>query len=100
MVSQLDFKVSAESQGGVFVYYVKHGEAEKIAQTLSEVAKDSTPKNNINNTGFGFAPQGQAAIKEGVFGGDVSIKADKGTNSLVISASKQDYEQIPKKILK
>ena len=94
LVSQLDFKVSAESQGGVFVYYVKHGEAEKIAQTLSEVAKDSTPKNNINNTGFGFAPQGQAAIKEGVFGGDVSIKADKGTNSLVISASKQDYEKV------
>ena len=40
LVSQLDFKVSAESQGGVYVYYVKHGEAEKIAATLSEVAKD------------------------------------------------------------
>ncbi|MBC7458465.1 MAG: type II secretion system protein GspD, partial [Bdellovibrionaceae bacterium] len=94
LVSQLDFKVSAESQGGVYVYYVKHGEAEKIATTLSEVAKDSTPKAPTTNTGFGFQPQGQAAVREGVFGGDVSIKADKGTNSLVISASKQDYEKV------
>ena len=29
-----------------------------------------------------------------MFGGEVSIKADKGTNSLVISASKQDYEKV------
>lgn len=94
LVSQLDFKVSAESAGGVYVYYVKHGEAEKIAQTLSEVAKDSAPKPPTTNTGFGFAPQGQAAVREGVFGGDVSIKPDKGTNSLVISASKQDYEKV------
>lgn len=94
LVSQLDFKVSAESQGGVYVYYVKHGEAEKIAQTLSEVAKDSAPKAPTTNPGFGFQPQGQAAVREGVFGGDVSIKADKGTNSLVISASKQDYEKV------
>lgn len=94
LVSQLDFKVSAESAGGVYVYYVKHGEAEKIAATLSEVAKDSTPKAPTNNTGFGFQPQGQAAVREGLFGGDVSIKADKGTNSLVISASKQDYEKV------
>ncbi len=95
LVSQLDFRVSAESSGGVYVYYVKHGEAEKIAQTLTEVAKDSAPKApTTNTTGFGFAPQGQAAVREGVFGGDVSIKADKGTNSLVISASKQDYEKV------
>jgi general secretion pathway protein D len=94
LVSQLDFKVSAESQGGVYVYYVKHGEAEKIAATLSEVAKDSTPKQAPVSGGFGFAPQGQAAVREGVFGGEVSIKADKNTNSLVVSASKQDYEKV------
>ena len=94
LVSQLDFKVSAESQGGVYVYYVKHGEAEKIAATLSEVAKDSTPKAAPATGGFGFAPQGQAAVREGVFGGDVSVKADKNTNSLVVSASKTDYEKV------
>ncbi len=94
LVSQLDFKVSAESQGGVYVYYVKFGDADKIAATLSEVAKDSTPKAAPATGGFGFAPQGQAAVREGVFGGEVSIKADKNTNSLVVSASKIDYEKV------
>jgi general secretion pathway protein D len=96
LITQLDYKVNAESQGGVFVYYVKHGEAEKIAQTLQEVTKDagpSKPATNPNAIGFG-AIQGQAAIREGIFGGDVSIKADKNTNALVISASKTDYEQV------
>lgn len=96
LIAQLDYKVNAESQGGVFVYNVKHGEAEKIAQTLQDVAKDGSPKPaSSGNAGFGFgAIQGQAAIREGLFGGDVSIKADKSTNSLVISASKTDYEKV------
>ncbi len=95
LIVQLDFKVNPESQGGVYVYYVKHGDAEKIASTLNEVAKDSAPKAPAGQTGgFGFAPQGQAAVREGLFGGDVSIKADKNTNSLVISASKPDYEKV------
>ena len=94
LIGQLDFKVKAEDQGGVYVYYVKHGEAEKIAATLQEVAKDGSKSTAPTSPGIGFAPQGQAAVREGVFGGDVSIKADKNTNSLVISASKQDYERV------
>lgn len=98
LIAQLDFKVNAESQGGVYVYYVKNGEAEKIAQTLQEVAKDAGPKAAPSTGGgiggIGLAPQGQAAIREGMFGGDVSIKADKSTNALVISASQQDYEKV------
>jgi general secretion pathway protein D len=95
LIAQLDFKVKAEDSGGVYVYYVKNGEAEKIAETLSQVAKDSGPKTQTApSTGIGFAPQGQAAVREGIFGGEVSIKADKNTNALVISASKQDYEQV------
>lgn len=94
LIGQLDFKVKAEDQGGVYVYYVKHGEAEKIAATLQEVAKDGSKSQAPTSPGIGFAPQGQAAVREGLFGGDVSIKADKNTNSLVVSASKQDYERV------
>ncbi|MES2801123.1 MAG: type II secretion system secretin GspD [Bdellovibrionota bacterium] len=93
LVAQLDFKVRAEDQGGVYVYYVKHGNAEDIAKTLSEVAKESAPK-AAPTGGFGFQAQGQAAVREGLFGGEVSIKSDKNTNSLVVSASKQDYEKV------
>lgn len=101
LISQLDYKVNAENQGGVYVYYVKHGEAEKMAQTLTDVAKDAgatkAPTGAAGGLGspMGFgAIQGQAAIREGIFGGDVTIKADKNTNSLVISASKVDYEKV------
>ncbi|AGH95737.1 type II secretion system secretin GspD [Pseudobdellovibrio exovorus] len=99
LIAQLDFKVKAEDQGGVYVYYVKHGEAEKIAETLQQVAKDSGPRQQQGSgatpgLGLGLAPQGQAATVAGIFGGDVSIKADKNTNSLVISASKPDYDQV------
>lgn len=98
LITQLDFKVKAEDQGGVYVYYVKHGEAEKIAETLQQVAKDSGPRPQQGGAspglGIGLAPQGQAATVAGIFGGDVSIKADKNTNSLVISASKPDYDQV------
>jgi general secretion pathway protein D len=95
LISQLDFKVKAEDQGGVFVYYVKNGDAEKIAETLSQVTKDSGPKATTPSAGGGIgAAQGQAAVVQGIFGGDVTIKADKNTNSLVISASRSDYEQV------
>lgn len=98
LIAQLDFRVKAGDSGGVYVYYVKHGEADKIAETLQQVTKDAGPKAQSATTtpaaGIGIAPQGQAAAREGIFGGDVTIKADKNTNSLVISASKQDYEQV------
>ncbi|MEK6627591.1 MAG: type II secretion system secretin GspD [Bdellovibrionota bacterium] len=96
LIAQLDFKVKAEDSGGVYVYYMKNGEAEKIAETLQQVTKDAGPKNAAptGGGGIGFAPQGQAAAREGIFGGDVTIKADKNTNSLVISASRQDYERV------
>lgn len=96
LIAQLDFKVKLEDSGGVYVYYVKHGEADKIAETLQQVAKDSGPKTQASAPagGVSIAPQGQAAAREGMFGGDVTIKADKNTNSLVISASKQDYERV------
>lgn len=97
LIAQLDFKVKAEDQGGVFVYHMKFGNAEDVAKTLSEVAKDAGPRQQNQPTGglgLGLMPQGQAAVREGIFGGEVSIRADKNTNSLVVSASRQDYEQV------
>ena len=99
LIAQLDFKVKSEERGGVYVYYVKHGEAEKIATTLQEVTKDNNSKPSGNTGGLGGGlgmgfNQGQAAIRESMFSGDLSIKADKGTNSIVISANKDDYEKV------
>ncbi|MEY4616633.1 MAG: type secretion system protein GspD [Pseudomonadota bacterium] len=92
LVSQLDFKIKADDNGGVYVYYVKNGEAEKIAQTLSGIAKDSKPAGGGGGGAGGFVPPSQQA--QSIFGGDVRVTADKDTNSLIITASKQDYEVV------
>ncbi len=95
LISQLDFKISAEETGGVYVYAVKNGDAEKIAQTLQGVTKDSTPKPQAGGSilspiGIG----GQMQAPQEIFAGDVKIVGDKTTNSLIITASKTDYEVI------
>jgi general secretion pathway protein D len=94
LLSQLDFRMRPEDSGGVYVYYVKHGDAEKIAQTLSGIAKDAAPKPVSGNASPIITSQGVAPANQEIFGGDVKITADKGTNSLVVVASKQDYEVV------
>lgn len=96
LLSQLDFRLRPEDAGGVYVYYMKYGDAEKVSATLSGVTKDATPK---PTTGAGASPiispiSGVQTAQQEIFGGDVKITADKGTNSLVIVASKQDYEVV------
>ncbi|MCX7978449.1 MAG: type II secretion system secretin GspD [Bdellovibrionaceae bacterium] len=105
LVSQLDFRISPEDTGGVFVYYVKYGEAEKIAQVLQGIAKEAQQSSSRGGGGgapfSGFNPPpptgGSSSGSDNpasaaIFGGDVRVTADKNTNSLVIVASKQDYE--------
>ena len=95
LLKQLDFRLNPEDGGGFYVYNVRHGDAEKIAQTLQGVIKDATPR-----AGQGGAPVNPIISPIGgvqqpateVFFGDVKVQADKSTNSLVIVASKPDYE--------
>lgn len=98
LVKKLDYKLDPAESGGVFVYYVKYGEAEKIAQTLSGLAQStqSSPSTGSSPSGLPGSPGGARSAspldRQAVFGGDVKITADKNTNSLVITASKVDYE--------
>lgn len=101
LVKQLDFKVSADAQGGVYVYYVKHANAEEIQKTLSGLADESKKANQDSSKtgGAGVNPSGlpETAKPKSVaaaFGDDVVIQFDKNTNSLIITASKTDYEKI------
>lgn len=102
LIEQLDFPMKTGENGGVYVYYVKYGDAEKIAQTLSGVAKDSAPKPNTNGSNLGGSPftpplpMNNNASSSGAdfFGGEVKIAADKNTNSLVVTASRPDYKMV------
>ena len=108
LVKTLDFPIRPEDAGGVNVYYVKYGEAEKIAETINGLSKSiqETNKNGARGgavpppTDFGIpAPtgpttQGSAGLGQAMFGGDVKITANKDTNSLIIIASKHDYQSV------
>ena len=103
LVAQLDFRMNPADSGGVYVYYVKHGDAEKIAAVLSGVAKDAGGDSKKSSQNNGFLPPSflNSAMNNqdpkssaDIFGGDVKITADKNTNSLVVVASKQDYEKV------
>jgi general secretion pathway protein D len=98
LLGQLDFRMRPEDSGGVFVYYVKNGDAEKIAQTLQGIAKEGAPKPSTGPSFPGAPPinptTGAVTGPAEIFGGEVKISADKGTNSLVIVASKPDYDVV------
>lgn len=108
LVKRLDFKLNPDDAGGAFVYYVKHGEAEKIADILNGIAKslkDDQQKSGIPiipppsfGDGFGGPPMGMPAANApsstGLFGADVKISADKDTNALIIVGNKQDYQAV------
>lgn len=101
LVKKLDFPLNPEDAGGVYVYYVRHVEAKKIAEVLGGIASDSkkakgpTVGHSIPVRPF---PRNSSARRfpkdsssSGIFGGDVKVTADEVTNSLVVTASKQDY---------
>ena len=96
LVAQLDFRLRPEDAGGVHVYYVRHGEAEKIANVLNGIATDSkkAQKDKGGSSSSSRSKGATTETPEAVFGGDVKVTADKDTNSLVITASKQDYEVV------
>lgn len=98
LVDKLDYRMRPEDSGGVWVYYVRYGEAEKIANVLNGIASESAKKVQQQASGQGGAPTGPAsnpsAPTEPVFGGDVKVTADKDNNSLVITAGKQDYDMV------
>lgn len=101
LIGQLDFRTNPEDQGGVFVYYVKHGDAKKIAAVLQGVSKDAAPKTtpgSPNQPPPFFAPpmglEGESKSSGAVFSGEVKITADESTNSLIITAGKGDYDTV------
>lgn len=97
LVNKLDFKLRPEDSGGVYVYYVRHGEAEKIADVLGGLATESQQRSSPPQRGGqgGDGPTTSSPIpSQPVFGGDIRIVADKENNALIITSSRPDYEVV------
>ncbi len=81
LVTLLD-KETPRGKGNIHVYYLENASAEDIAGVLQDIpAKGSTKSTEGKKT----AP---------VLSQNVRITADKATNSLIITADKEDYEVI------
>jgi len=67
-----------KGKGKINVYYLRNADAEEIAKVLTEITSKAKP-----------SKEPKAGVE---FAGEVIITPDKSTNSLVITASPQDYE--------
>ncbi|MGK7345701.1 MAG: type II secretion system secretin GspD [Candidatus Nitrospinota bacterium M3_3B_026] len=91
LIEQLDIKPPVGSRR-INVYYLKNADAEEIAKVL----------NNITGEKGAAAPgkPGQPPTGAVRLGGEVSVTPDRATNSLVITASVEDYETLTEVIEK
>jgi len=85
LISLIDV-IPPTTSSKVNVYYLENAEAAEVAKVLDGLVKGSAPTP---------AAPGAAAPLQSLFeGGKVSITPDKATNSLVIMASPNDYQNL------
>jgi len=84
-------------QGRINVYYLRNADAEELAKVLTNVVNDSGGKTTQGGKrpNAPGVPRGPLPVP-GTSGtlslmGDISVTPDKATNSLVITASKEDF---------
>ena len=95
---QLD--IPGDGGGGmVHVLRLKHANAEELATTLGALASGSAgTRAKAPTSRAKTARAATGATSAALFQGDVKVTADKPTNSLVITASKLDFESVRKVI--
>jgi general secretion pathway protein D len=111
LVEQLDVPTSGE--GGIHVVFLKHANAEELAQTLSNLAQGQAKRSGTSGAPSGLPipanlpaaqqrmqsqqQQGGEATAE-LFSGDVKLTADKTQNALLIQAGGADFLAIQRLI--
>ncbi|MBI2378594.1 MAG: type II secretion system secretin GspD [Deltaproteobacteria bacterium] len=100
---QLDTPAEA-GEGLVYVVRLRHANAEDLASTLSSLAsgKPTTPRRGRAGAKGPTPPPGAAGAAGPsaavLFEGDIKVTSDKPTNSLVITASKSDFNSLKRVI--
>ncbi len=116
LIGMLDIDVG--ESGKIHVYYLEHADAPDLASTLSSLTGSSRTGSRQTATSSRSTSSGarQAATSRvssraatghsgaisltGILSGEVRISADEPTNSLIIVASRQDYEVLKQVIAK
>jgi general secretion pathway protein D len=99
-------------EGRVHVYPLENADVDEISGTLQGLTGLSVTRSTVARRGLSgstaapapppspAAPAGQRTDSQMLFSGDISIAADRATNSLVILSSPQDYYTLLKIIKK
>jgi general secretion pathway protein D len=93
IIREIDVPMS--NDGRINVYYLENANAEELASTLQTLAQGSAnrPRTPTPQLPPGAQRPGGTSSAE-LFGGEVKISADKGTNALVIVATQADYRNL------
>ncbi|WP_369833306.1 type II secretion system secretin GspD [Geobacter sp. DSM 9736] len=94
LISMLDV-VPPTTSSKVNVYYLENADATEVAKVLDGVVKGSAAQAQQGQPGQAAPPQ-QSPFE----GGKITITPDKATNSLVIMASPNDYQNLSQVIQK
>ena len=86
-----DLDIPLPDDGQIRVHNLKFASAEELAQTLSQLTQGTSSQRQRPVRRPATAAQKKASE---LFEGEVKITADKATNSLVIVASRRDYESL------
>ncbi len=102
LIRKLD--VPVEGGGRIQVYYLRHADAEELAETLNSLLSGTQRSTAGDAAGraaaaAGVAPQQLRAVSE-LAGAVTNVTADIGTNSLVIQASPEGFESLVRVIEK
>lgn len=84
--------VSVEGEGSVHVHALQYADAEVVAEVLSGVASESRPSGP--GGGAAATKARPAGAEGGTISGQAQITSYKPTNSLIITASLQDYASL------
>ncbi|MDY0132688.1 MAG: type II secretion system secretin GspD [Desulforegulaceae bacterium] len=90
LVAHLDLE-KPKGDEKFYVYYLEHSDSESLAEVLQSIASGTSRTGSSSESSKKSAP---------VVSGDVAITADKDTNTLIIKASRNDYEVIERLIEK
>lgn len=89
LITKLDKKLPAALAGGkIHVIYLQFADAEQIANTLNNLASNA---GGASRPAAGAGGTGVNPVQGTLFEGNIKVAADKATNSLVLTATGNDY---------
>jgi len=109
LIQKLDIEIK-DPKGNIHVYYLEHARAEDLAQVLANLANsgrsgpsvEGRPSRVITTTRAGQSTRSSSTPSAGPVVAEllegIQVTADANTNSLVITASQQEFEGIKKVI--